>query len=157
MFKNLKPFLWLLMLGALVNLFFLGRTLTPPFASVDPRALIPAQILFAVSAYRCLFPVRYKDNIVFRNSPLSSIFITRLLATFSEIALIYQHAYVLRTLNITQVGWVNVLSWVMVAQVVVSQVFVWGAILTSRHRLFFYEELGWAFIYALNTLASVYL
>ncbi|MBC8333680.1 MAG: hypothetical protein ISR59_07455 [Anaerolineales bacterium] len=63
--KDLKNYLWLLKLGALVNLYFLGRTFVPPLASVDAHVLIPAQIFFAVSAFRCLFPVRYKDNIVF--------------------------------------------------------------------------------------------
>ena len=122
MFKDLKLFLWLLKLGALVNIYFLWHTFIPPFVSLDPHVLIPARILFAVSAFRCLFPVRYKDNIVFHNSPLSSIFLTRLLATFSEVALIYQLAYVIRLLNVARVGWVDVLSWLMVVQVVVSQV-----------------------------------
>lgn len=156
-FKESRSFLWSLKLGALVNLYFLGRTLVPPLVSADRHVVIPAQILFAVSAFRCLFPVRYKDNIVFHNSPLSSVFLTRLLATFSEVALIYQLAYVIRLINSAQVGWVNVLSWAMVVQVVVSQFFVWGAILTGRLRLYYYEELGWAFIYAVNTVASVYL
>ncbi len=157
MVKKFKIFLWLLKLGALVNLYFLGRTLAPALAPVDAHILIPAQILFAVSAYRCLFPVRYKDNIVFHDSPLSSIFLTRLLATFSEVALIYQLAYVIRLLNVAQVGWVNALSWLMVVQVVISQGFVWGTILTGRLKLFFYEELGWGLIYAINTILSAYL
>jgi len=155
--KDLKNYLWLLKLGAVVNFCFLGRTLTPPLASVDAHVLIPAQILFAVSAFRCLFPVRYKDNIVFHDSPLSSIFLTRLFATFSEVALIYQLAYVIRLLNIKQVGWVDALSWMIVAQVLVSQIFVWDSILSGRRKFFFYEELGWAVIYAVNTIVSLYL
>jgi hypothetical protein len=155
--KNFKIFLWLLKLGALVNLYFLVKTLTPPLVSTDINVLIPAQILFAVSTYRCLFPVRYKGNIVFHDSPLSSIFVTRLLATFSEVALIYQLSYVIRLLNIDNVFWVDVLSWVMVAQVIVSQFFVWSSILTGRLKLFFFEELGWAFIYLVNTIVSAYL
>ena len=154
---NFRVFLWLLKLGAPLNLCFLGRTLVPPLASADPHVVIPAQVFFTVSAFRCLFPVRYKDNIVFHDSPLSSIFLTRLLATFSEIALIYQLAYLLRLVNLAQIGWVNALSWLMVFQVVISQVFVWGAILSGRPRLFFYEELGWAFIYAANSAASAVL
>ncbi len=155
--SDLKIFLWALKLGALVNLYFLGQTLVPPLVSADAHVLIPARILFAVSAFRCLFPVRYKDNIVFHDSFLSSVFLTRLFATFSEAALIYQLAYVLRLLNVDRVGWVEALSWWMVVQVVVSQCFVWGTILTGRLKLFYYEELGWALIYALNTVASVYL
>ncbi|MFC1878282.1 hypothetical protein ACFLZW_00065 [Chloroflexota bacterium] len=157
MLKDFKVFLWSLKLGALVNLYFLGLTLVPPLVSADPHVVIPARVVFAVSAFRCLFPVRYKDNIVFHASPLSSIFLTRTLATFTEAALIYQLAYVIRLLNIAQAGWVEILSWGMVVQVIVSQCFVWGAILTGRLKLYYYEELGWAIIYAANTIASIYL
>ena len=80
MTKDLKIFLWVLKLGALVNIYFLGRTFVQPLASMDVHVVIPAQILFAVSAFRCIFPVRYKDNIVFHDFPLSSIFLTRLFA-----------------------------------------------------------------------------
>ena len=155
--NNIRFFLWSLKFGALVNLYFLGRTFSYPLVSTNPQILIPARIIFVVSAFRCLFPVRYKNNIVFHKSPLSSVFLTRVLATFSEVALIYQLAWVIRALNIPQVSWVNVFSWVMVVQVVVSQFFVWGSILTGRLMLFFYEELGWALIYAANTIASAYL
>lgn len=157
MFKEFKNFLWLLKLGAVVNLYFLGRTVFSPLDFADAHVVIPAQILFAVSAYRCLFPVRYKDNVVFHDSVFSSIFVTRMLATFSEVALITQLSYLLRVLNLNDVVWVDVFSWWMVVQVVISQFFVWGTILTGRLKLFFYEELGWGFIYALNTIASAYL
>ena len=45
----------------------------------------------------------------------------------------------------------------MVAQVVVSQGFVWTAIATRRLGFYFYEELGWLIIFAANTLASAFL
>ena len=157
MFNDFKVFLWLLKLGALVNLYFLANTFAVASGATDPSIVIPAQILFAVSGYRCLFPVSYKDNIVFHDSFFSSIFLTRLLATFAEVAFIYQFSHVIRLLNVDDVGWVNVLSWLMVVQVAISQGFVWGAILTERLALYFHEELGWAIIFAANTVASAYL
>jgi hypothetical protein len=149
--------LWLLKLGALINLYLLANTLRLPASAADARIVVPAQILFAVSAYRCLFPNRYKDNIVLHDTPLSSTLVTRLLATFVEVAWIYQLSYVIRLLNISDVEWVNGLSWMMVGQVVVSQIFVWGAILTGRLALYFCEELGWALIFGANTAASGFL
>ena len=80
-----------------------------------------------------------------------------MLATFSEVAYIYQFSHVIRVLNVEQVGWVNGLSWVMVVQVVISQGFVWSAILTKRLDLYFYEELGWLIIFVANTTASAFL
>jgi hypothetical protein len=157
MFNNFTIFLWFLKLGALLNLYFLANTCALPSGTTDAHIVIPAQILFAVSAFRCLFPVRYKDNVVFHESFLSSIFLTRLLATFAEVAYIYQFSHVIRLLNVDHVGWVNALSWVMVLQVLISQGFVWGAILTQRLVLYYYEELGWAIMFAANTIASAYL
>ena len=122
-----------------------------------PTSSSPRRSSSPCPTYRCLFPNRYKDNVVFHDSPLSSTFVTRLLATVAEVAFIYQFSHVIRLLNVDHVGWVDALSWVMVLQVVISQGFVWGAILTGRFMPYFYEELGWGIIFAANTIASAYL
>ena len=153
---DLSALLWLLKLGALVNLYLLVDTLRLPGA-LDPNVAVPAWILFTVSAYRCLFPNRYADNVVFHATRFSSTGVTRLLATFVEVSWIYQFSYVLRLLNQNGTGWVDALSWAMVVQVVVSQGFVWGAIATGRLRLYVYEEIGWALIFLANTIASGFL
>jgi hypothetical protein len=149
--------LWLLKLGALVNLTFLANTYALRAFETDPHIVIPAQILFGVSAYRCLFPNRYKDNVVLHASPLSSTLVTRVLATFAEVAWIHQLSHLIRLVNHDQVAWVEALSWLMLCQVLVCQCFVWGAILTGRLALYFYEEIGWAVIFVANTGASAYL
>ena len=99
MFRDYTIVLWLLKLGGLINLYFLVNTLLLPPAGADAYIVLPAQILFAVSAYRCLFPVRYEHNVVFHDSIFSSIFLTRVFATFSEIAYIFLFSRVLRLLN----------------------------------------------------------
>jgi hypothetical protein len=157
MFRDYTIVLWLLKLGGLINVYFLANTRLVASGEANTYIVLPAQILFAVSAYRCLFPVRYEHNVVFHDSILSSIFATRLFATFSEIAYIFLFSHVLRLLNIGHVEWVIALSWLMVAQVVISQGFVWAAILTEQFDLYYYEELGWALIFAANTIASAYL
>ena len=153
--SDFRRLLWLLKLGAIVNVYLITSVLG--LAVFDLHVVVPALILLGVSAFRCLFPNRYLDNIVFHDSPASSIFLTRLLATFSEVAYIYQFSYVIRVLNAESIDWVNALSWWMVAQVVISQAFVWSAILTKRLNLYFYEELGWLIIFAANTAASAFL
>ena len=157
MISDIKIFLWLLKLGALVNLYFFFQTFFPPLIFIKTEILVSAQILFIVSGFRCLFPNSYRNNIVLHNSFLSSIFLTRFLATFSEIALVFLFAHLIRLLNSHQVLWLNILSWLMVFQVIVSQGFVWGAILTKRIKFYFYEELGWGLIYTFNMIASIYL
>jgi hypothetical protein len=157
MSRDFSAFLWALKLGAVINLYLLASTFAPPLSAAAPGLLIPARILLVVSAFRCVFPVQYKGNIVFHDTLLSSIFLTRFLATFSEIAYIFQLAYVLRLLNVEHVGWIDVLSWLMVVQVVVSQTCVWTAIITGNFIFYFWEELGWEFIFAANTIVSAYL
>ncbi len=157
MLRDYTIYLWLLKLGGLINLYFLAKTLPLPSDDAHAYIILPAQIFFAVSAYRCLFPVWYKHNVVFHDSVFSSIFATRLFATFSEIAYIFLFSHVLRLLNIDHVEWVIALSWLMLTVVVISQGFVWAAILTEQLKLYYYEELGWALIFVANTIASAYL
>ena len=152
-----KYFLYLLKLGTLLNLYFLFKTLTPPLLLVDFHIRIPAQIFFIVSAFRCFFPVSYVTGAVLHNSLLSSIFLTRLFATFSEIAYIYLFSNLIRLFNRAQIPLIDVLSWLMVVQVVISQCFVWCAILTERQKFYFYEELGWAVIFVIYTAVSAIL
>jgi len=147
------PYLWLFKLGALVNLYFLVQiSAVNAVASV----VVPAQVFFAVAAYRCLFPVRYENEVVFHDSVFSSIFATRLLATLAEVGYIYLFAHVLSVVG-EHDPLVDGLACFMVLQVVVSQVCVWLAILLERFRLYFYEELGWLLIFVANTVASAYL
>ena len=154
MSRDYTVFLWLLKVGALPNLYFLARTL-----GVDAEAsvVVPALIFFAVSVYRCLFPVRYEHYVVLHDSVWSSVFATRALATFAEVAYTWLLACVLLRLNVEHVAWVNGLAWLMVLQIVVCQGFVWLAILGERFQLYFHEELGWMFMYPANTLASAVL
>ncbi len=150
-------FLWLLKLGGVANLFFLLKTASALAQGMDAWLAVPALIFFAVSAYRCLFPVRYETSAVFHESIFSSIFTTRLFATASEIVYIYAFSRVLRLLNVGDVAWVSTLSWSMVVFATTSQVFVWTAILTGQFRYYFYEEFGWLLIFIANTAAGAYL
>lgn len=152
-----KYFFWLIKLGTPLNLYFLIKTLTSPLLLLDIHILIPAQIFFTVSAFRCFFPVNYVSRAVLHNSFFSSIFLTRLFATFSEVAYIYLFSYMIRLFNTDQILVINVMSWLMVLQVCISQCFVWFAILTERLKLYYYEELGWGVIFIINTIASAIL
>ena len=152
-----KYFFYLLKLGTLLNLYFLFKTLTPPLLFVDLHIRIPAQIFFIVSAFRCFFPVNYVTGSVLHDSLFSSIFLTRFIATFSEVAYIYLFSYLIRLFNAGQIPLIDVLSWLMVVQVIISQCFVWCAILTERQKLYFYEELGWGVIFVIYTAVSAVL
>ena len=152
--KSIGNLLWFLKLGAIINaLYFLSSL------EIDaiPHLKTPAQIFFLISAFRCLFPVSYPNNTVFHDTILSSVFLTRFLATFSEIAMIYQLSVLMRLLNTEELMLINSLSWIMVIQVCVSQVFVWSAIFFQHRILYFYEEIGWFIIYSINTGVSLFI
>ena len=105
-----KYLLWSLKLGIVINLFLFFKTLSEPLASVDFYLLAPAQLLFVISAYRCLFPNNYSKKIVLHDTFFSSIFLTRFLVTFVEIAYIYQFSYVIRLINDDQFLIVDILT-----------------------------------------------
>ena len=155
--NDLTRLLWALKGGAIINLGLLAFTYSLSSDSMNPAVVWPARIFFAASAYRCLLPNRYVGNVVLHDTVLSSTLLTRILATFSEVVYIYLFAYVIWTLNVSQIGWVDVFATWMVVQVVISQGCVWWAILRDEPRYFYYEELGWWLIFALNALASGYL
>lgn len=147
--------LWMIKLGALLNLGFILTTPYPFAAGVDPWLVGSAQFIFAASAYRCLFPVHYEHDVVFHDSVLSSIFLTRTLATIKELAFVYLMSRVLRELNSSHIAWIDMLSWLMVVLVVIAECFVWGAVLLYRFRYYVYEESTWLFICIANTVASL--
>lgn len=149
--------LWLLKLGALLNLGFILAAPSLFAPGADFWLIASAQLIFVASAYRCLFPVHYEHDVVFHDSVFSSIFVTRFLATIKEIAFIYLMSRVLRELNTGHIVWIDALSWLMMVLVVMAECFVWGAVLLYRFRYYVYEESTWFFICIANTVASIVL
>ena len=133
-------------------------------------ALLPAQIFCIVNGFRCLFPNRYNGNIVLHDTPLSSIFLTRTLATAAEIAWISQLAWFVTELRTSSNGLVldllgstvaitlfDVAAWSMVALCVAAQICVWLSLLLDTVGLMWYEEALWAGIFVLNTILNAIL
>ena len=150
-----KYFLQGLRIGVVSNLFLLWSSLTMVNISNDLFLVVPALILILVSAFRCLFPVNYASKSVIIDSILSSVFVTRFLVTIVEVTYIYMFSYVLRIVNSDQYIFVDIISWLMVIQVIISQFFCWGAILLKYERFYFYEEFGWFVIFLINTILSI--
>jgi hypothetical protein len=152
----------LLSVGLLSNTLFFFRTLAPELQSLEPPVLLTTQVFILVSAFRCTFPNRYKGNVVLHDTWLSSIFLTRVMATFSELAWIYQLSYVARRFNARSGGgaaglWLDAAAWAMVAFSAVAQCFVWAAIALRIDHLMFYEECCWAGIFVCNTAVNAHL
>lgn len=154
---DLAPFLHALKLGVITNLGFAVHALGLPAQGRDATLVFPAVILFVVSAWRCAFPNRYEDNVVLHDSVLSSAFVTRVLATFSEIAYVTFFALALTRLDAEGRAGIQAIAAVMLVAATVSQGFVWTAILTGRYRLYVYEEVGWFLLFAGHTAGAAWL
>ena len=141
----------LLIIGLFTNVYLLYRTAA---STASPSVLIPARVFFAVSAYRCTFPSRYKGHVVLRDTTFSSILLCRTLATAAEISWMYQLAYVARQYDPSSIL-IAVLSWAMVGTIAVSQCLVWLAVLADTVGLMYWEEIGWAVAMSLNALVNV--
>ena len=76
---DFRALLWLLKLGAGMNLFLIASLLA--VGTPNPQVVVPGLILLGVSGFRCLFPNRYLDNIVFHDTPLNVRKIPRLILT----------------------------------------------------------------------------
>lgn len=103
--------------GLITNGWLLYQTFNL-HADVPFEILIPAQVFIAVNAYRCTFPNRYNDNVVLHDSWVSSIWITRFMATFSEVFWLWQLSLLARDLNSIRpdgpLVWINIASWIIV-------------------------------------------
>lgn len=157
MHGNLAPFLHALKFGVISNLAFAVHALDLPTVERDIQLVFPAVILFVVSAWRCAFPNRYEGNVVLHDTVLSSAFVTRVLATFSEVAYVAFFALALTRLDPVGRPGIQAIAISMVVAATISQGFVWTAILTGRYRLYVYEEIGWFLLFASHTAGAAWL
>jgi len=127
---------------------------------VPDGILITAQIFILVCGYRCIFPNRYNDCVVLHDTWLSSIWLTRLLATFSEVSFLYQLSVLARDLNAIRpdgpLYWIDACAWVMVFLVCFAQCCVWSSFIFETDILMWYEEFNWALMFIINTVISLW-
>ena len=90
---------------------------------------------------------------------LSSTWLTRVLATFSEVFWLYQLAYINWDLNALRVGgplfWIDTASALMVFLCCFAQCCVWSSFIFETDILMWYEEFNWALMFVLNTTVNL--
>jgi hypothetical protein len=121
--------------------------------------LFTAQVFIAVAAFRCTFPNRYNECVVLHDTWLSSIWMTRFIATFSEVFWLYQLSYLNRDLNAIRgngaLVWIDMASLLMVFLCCFAQCCVWASFIFETDILMWYEEFNWALMFVLNTAVNL--
>ena len=149
----------LLVFGVLTNGWLLYQ-LSQMHDEVPWQIKVTAVVFVAVNLFRCIFPNRYNDCVVLHDTIFSSIFITRCLATFSEVFLFLNLSHLACDLNEIQVGgpliWIDACSWSMFCLCCIAQCFVWSSLLLETDILMWYEEFNWAVMFSLNSLINLY-
>lgn len=147
-----------MIVGALTNAVLLYWTFDL-HEDVPCDILFTAQVFIAVCGFRCVFPNRYNDNVVLHDTWLSSIWITRVLATFSETFWLYQLSVLNRDLNAIRgngpLVWIDIASWLMAFLCCFAQCCVWSSLTFQTDILMWYEEFNWALMFILNTSVNL--
>ena len=148
-----------LVIGAFTNAGLIWWSQTFDDA-VPAKILVTAQVFAAICGYRCIFPNRYNGCVVLRDNILSSIAITRIMATFAEMFLLYQLSVIATDLNhIREDGlqvWIDFFAWTMVISDAIAQCCVWSSLVLETDILMWYEEANWALMFTLNTIINLF-
>jgi hypothetical protein len=119
-----------MILGLFTNMGLLYMTFNL-HPDVPCDILFTAQVFIAVAAFRCTFPNRYNECVVLHDTWLSSIWMTRFIATFSEVFWLYQLSYLNRDLNAIRgngaLVWIDMASLLMVFLCCFAQCCVWAS------------------------------
>ena len=118
------------------------------------QQLLLSGIFAAACAFRSLLPRVDLERQCLWNSPLSSIFVGRSVATIAELAFAGQCALLIGKLS-AQTGnaSLHVVGWSIVPLIVLAQVFCWHAVISLNHLGHAIEEILWsvlAFLVALS-------
>ena len=142
-----------LLLGAIPNLFLLNHLLTLQPQAGRELMVTAAQVYVAVNCFRCCFPNRYSGNVVLHDTPLSSILLTRSLATFSEMAHLCTLAAVALDMNAggRREEWIQIGAQALPFLCAAAQCLVWSSLLLETESLMWWEEALWAAMFVLNT------
>lgn len=147
-----------LVVGAFTNAWCLYATMG--LQNVPREILVSAQVFIFVCGYRCLFPNRYNGNVVLRDTWLSNVFLTRFLATFSEVFWLHQLSILARDLNQIRPGgpliWIDACAWIMVFLVCFAQCCVWSSFIFETEVLMWYEEFNWTLMFIINTAINIW-
>jgi hypothetical protein len=155
-----KPILWwwsflfLVSAGNLVLWVVIAREVQGIADGYVAHQLLLSGVFAAACAFRSILPRVDLERLCLWNSPLSSIFVGRSVATVAELCFAGQCALLIWKLSaLTGSAWLHVVGWSIVPLIVLAQLCCWYAVLSLNHLGHAIEEILWsglAFLVALS-------
>ena len=146
-----KPTLWwwsllfLVSAGNLVLWVVIAREMHGLSDGYVARQLVLSGIFAAACAFRSLLPRVDLERQCLWNSPLSSIFVGRSVATIAELAFTGQCALLIWKLSaLTGNASLHVVGWSLVPLILLAQLFCWYAVISLNHLGHAIEEILWS-------------
>src|SRR5215471_9529793 len=147
-------FLFLVSAGNLVLWVVIAREVRGPSDTYVAQQLLLSGIFAAACAFRSILPRVDLERRCLWNSPLSSIFVGRSVATVAELCFAVQCALLISKLAaVTGNVSLQVLGWCLVPLILLAQLCCWYAVTTLNHLGHAIEEILWsvlAFLVALS-------
>jgi hypothetical protein len=160
-----KPILWwwrflfVVSAGNLVLWVVIARAVHDPSDGYVAQQMLLSGIFAAACAFRSILPRVDLERRCLWNSPLSSIFVGRSVATVAELCFAGQCALLVSKLSVlTGNGSLQVVAWSIVPLIVAAQLCCWHAVISLNHLGHAIEEILWsvlAFLMALSLGLSV--
>ncbi len=147
-------FLFLVSAGNLILWVVIAREARGLSDGYAAQQLVLSGIFAAACAFRSVLPRVDLERLCLWNSPLSSIFVGRSVATVAELCFAGQCALLISKLSaLTGNGSLQVVGWSIVPLIVLAQVCCWYAVISLNHLGHAIEEILWsvlAFVVALS-------
>jgi hypothetical protein len=147
-------FLFLVSAGNLVLWVVIAREVHGPSDSYVAQQLLLSGIFAVACAFRSILPRVDLERQCLWNSPLSSIFVGRSVATVAELCFAGQCALLISKLSsLTGNASLQAVAWSIVPLILIAQVCCWYAVISLNHLGHAIEEVLWsalAFLMALS-------
>src|SRR6185436_19977051 len=155
-----KPILWwwsflfVVSAGNLVLWVVIAREVRGVSNGYVAQQVLLSGIFATACAFRSILPRVDLERQCLWNSPLSSIFVGRSVATIAELAFAGQCALLIGKLSaLTGNASLQVVGWSLVPLILLAQLFCWHAVISLNHLGHAIEEILWsalAFLMALS-------
>ncbi len=147
-------FLFVASVGNLVLWVVIARELHGLSDGYVAQQLVLSGIFAAACAFRSILPRVDLERQCLWNSPLSSIFVGRSVATVAELAFAGQCALLIAKLSaLTGNTSLQVVGWSIVPLIVLAQLFCWYAVISLNHLGHAIEEILWSVLVFLVALS----